>query len=419
MRRSDKTSYLIAIFATIVRYYDYALFGLSASAIASNFMPGGGSSDKLLNFFIIFSVSVAARPIGSIIFGRISDKIGRVVSVRITTIISTLSVMMIAVLPSYETLGFLATILLMLCRMLFIMSLAGEVDAIKVYIAEKIGKKSRHLASSVVSFSAQLGVLIAACMYHFTLTITEITWLWRVNFVIGGMFGLLVFILRKSLHESSYYIKSKLKNEDQGDLTLLKILAENRLKFILALLISGGVGASYNFLIIFLSTFVADILGIIPPCEAARNNIILIIVYASSCLISGFLADRVSVYKQIFISLIIVVCLVFTIHLLSIDDIFSFPVHVVIVFFVPIYMIPIQIKLQSMFSADIRVRMCSLAHSFGSMFLSSTIPFICMLLWKYTENFSVVCLYFAAIVSLIICSVFIMMKSGYRNMFET
>ena len=81
-------------------------------------------------------------------------------------------------------------------------------------------------------------------------------------------------------------------------------------------------------------------------------------------------------------------------------------------------MIPIQIKLQSMFSADIRVRFVSLAHSVGSMFLSSTIPFICMLLWKHSESFSVVCLYFMGIVLLIIGSVFITMKADYKNMFE-
>lgn len=419
MRISDKTSYLIAIFATIVRYYDYALFGLSASVIAGNFMPGDESSDKLLNFFMVFSVSVAARPIGSIIFGRISDKIGRVASVRITVIISVLSVMLIAVLPRYEVLGICTTIILVLARMLFIMSLAGEVDAIKVYVAEKIGKKSRHLASSIVSFSAQLGVLVAACMYHFTLGITEITWLWRINFVIGGVFGLLVFFLRKSLHESSYYMKSKLKDQNRSNLTLIAILLQNKIKFLLAMILSGGIGASYNFLIIFLSTFIANVKGDISSYDAAQNNIILIIVYGISCLFSGILADRVPVYKQIFISLILAMFLVLKMQLLVEDNVFFFPIHLAIVFFVPMYMIPIQIKLQSMFSADTRVRMSSLSHSVGSMILSATIPFVCMLLWKYTESFSAVCLYFTFILLLIACSAFVIMKVGYQNMFET
>ena len=419
MRISEKNSYLIAFFATTIRYYDYALFGLSASAIANNFMPNGTSSDKLLNFFMIFSLSVAARPIGSIIFGRISDKIGRVASVKITTIISAASTMVIVILPSYEIIGFLATVVLMLCRMLFIMSLAGEVDAIKIYIAEKIGKKSRHLASSLVSFSAQLGVLIAACMYHFTLSFTNISWLWRVNFVVGGIFGLVVFSLRRSLHESSYYIKNKQKNENQIDSSLVKIISQNKLKFLLALVLSGGLGASYNFLVIFLSTFASSVIGVISPQDAAKNNIMLIIVYAISCLVSGVLADRISIYKQMFISLVLALLLVFTMQYLSVYNIFSFPVHLFLVFFVPIYMIPIQVKLQSMFQADIRVRMCSLSHSLGSMILSATIPFFCMLLWKYTQNFSIVYIYFIVILLLMIGGTFVMMRGGYKNLFET
>ena len=81
-------------------------------------------------------------------------------------------------------------------------------------------------------------------------------------------------------------------------------------------------------------------------------------------------------------------------------------------------MIPIQVKLQSIFPANIRVRMCSLGHSLGSMILSSTIPFFCMLLWKYTENFSMIYIYFMVIVLLIIGVVFVLMKESYKNMFE-
>jgi len=418
LRVSEKTSYLIAFFATAIRYYDYALFGLSASVISSQFMPEGSNSDKLLNFFMIFSISVAARPIGSVIFGRISDIIGRVVSVKITTIISALSALIISILPDYGRIGLWATIVLTVCRMLFIMSLAGETDAIKIYIAEKIGKKSRHLASGLVSFSAQLGVLIAACMYHFTLSVSEITWLWRINFAVGGILGISVFLLRKSLRESSHYIKNRTEDKGKDEVNIAKIISQNKLKFFLTLMLNGGIGASYNFLVIFLSTFVAKVMGNISIHEAAENNIILIIVYAISCLISGGLADRVSIYKQIFISLLLTLILLFAMQILSINRLYFFPLHMLVVFSVPIYMIPIQIKLQSIFPVNIRVRMCSLGHSLGSMILSSTIPFFCMLLWKYTENFSIIYAYFMLIVSLVISGVFVVMRESYKNMFE-
>lgn len=379
-------------------------------------MPGGSSADKLLNFFLIFSLAVAARPLGSIIFGQISDKIGRVASVKITTIIAVCSVVLIALLPGYEVIGVWATILLTLCRMVFIMSLAGEIDSIKVYISEKIGKKSRHLASGLVSFSAQVGVLIAALMYHFTLSFDEIAWLWRVNFVIGGGLGMVVFILRNHLKESSYYTQHKPEKSEDN---LGKIISQNKLKFSLAMVLNGGLGASYNFWVIFLSTFIGNITGLISKTDASKNNVILVAVYGISALISGFLADKFgSIYKQILTSLIISLIAILAMQYLSFYNEFSFLLHAISVFLVPIYMVPMQIKLQSIFPAEIRVRMCSLSHSLGSMFLSSTIPFLCMFLWKQTEIFSAIYLYFMSLLLLMVGAILYLKKESYQNMFD-
>jgi len=381
-------------------------------------MPQGSSADQLLNFFIIFSIAVAARPVGSVIFGQISDKIGRAASVKITTIIAAISVIAIAFLPSYEMIGIGATLLLTLCRMLFIMSLAGETDAIKIYVAEKIGKKSRHLASSAVSFSAQVGVLIAACMYHYTLSFEDISWLWRVNFIIGGGLGLLVFCFRNYLQESQYYKGNKAKHSPKDD-SLIKIISQNRLKFSLATILSGGLGASYNFWIIFLGTFVGNITCLISKTDAAKNNIILIALYGCASLVSGVLADKISsIYKQIVAALVLSLVVVITMQVLSFYNIFLFPLHIIAVWLVPIYMIPIQIKLQSIFAAEIRVRMCSLSHSIGSMVFSSTIPLFCMFLWKHTEVFASVYMYFIMLLLLMLGGVVYLIKGKYDNMFD-
>lgn len=414
-----RNSYFIAFFTTIVRYYDYSLFGLSASAIASNFMPYGSKSDKLLDFFMIFSFSVIARPVGSIIFGRIADKIGRTDSVKITTIISATTALILGLLPGYEMIGGVAASIVTLCRMLFLMSLAGEADTIKVYIAEKIGKKRRNLVSALVSFFAQMGVLTAAFVYSVTLSYSDITWLWRVNFIIGGVLGLVVFYLRSHLKESSYYKEKKDAYQDEFKLGTVKLIVNNRKKLFLAFILSGGIGASYNFLIIFLGTFASNVMNVVSSVEAAKNNVILIIIYAISCLISGVLADRAnSIYKQIFMALISVLIILSIVQLKVMYKIL-FPFQFLLVAFVPIYMVPLQVKIQSMFSVMSRVRMYSLAHSLGSMIFSATIPFFCMLIWKYTESFSLVYAYFALIISIMIFAVSKLSYDNYENMFET
>ncbi|CAN0604451.1 unnamed protein product, partial [Ectocarpus sp. 12 AP-2014] len=153
----EYSSYIIAILATIVRYYDYALFGLSASVVSKTFMPGTDDSDQMLLFFAVFSLAVIARPLGSVVYGKIGDKAGRIVSMKLSTIIAAISTGVIALIPSFASWGALSVVLLTLCRMMFLMSLAGEIDAIKIFVAEKIGKKRRNFAIGIVAFSSQLG----------------------------------------------------------------------------------------------------------------------------------------------------------------------------------------------------------------------------------------------------------------------
>ncbi len=424
-----RKSYFIAFLATIIRYYDYALFGLSASTISNNFMPNISKTDQLFGFFVIFSISVAARPLGSIIFGRISDKVGRIVSVKLTTIIAAISAILIAFLPSYNIIGITATILLTIIRMIFIMSLAGEVDSIKIYVSEKIGTKNRHFGNGLISFFAQNGVLLAAFMYHFTCSFTEIAWLWRVNFIFGAVAGLVIFILRNNLIESNYYLKHQPKymqnarvdvvaQEAINQEDLIKIIAKNKLKFCLAVILSGVIGASYNFWLIFLSTFIGNAVNLITSFEASRNNIILITVYALFSLISGILADRKKlIYKQIFAALTLSIIVLLMIQYLSYVQKFSFFLHIVAVSLIPVYMIPIQVKLQSIFPTEVRVRMCSLSHSVGSMLFSSTIAFICIFLWKKTHFLPIIHVYFMSLLLLMIGALVILKKKSYSNMF--
>lgn len=395
-------SYVIAFLATIFRYYDYALFGLSASHIAKHLMPPGPSEDKLLKFFMVFSLAVLARPMGSLIFGHIADKVGRTASFKITNLIGIISVLFISLLPDYQYLGIWSIVILGLARMLFLMSLAAEVDNIKVYIMEKTRGKFKHFASALVSISGQMGALLAAFMYQFSLSLSEISWLWRVNFFIGAVFGLMIFFCRNFLTESSYYLEAK-SAQHQFDDNILKIIAKEWKKFLSALILSGGIGASYNFLIIFLGSFLASINETITLEMVAKNNVFLIMTYAVGCFFSGVIADRI--YKT---SVQAVSALLLTILLLPVIGIMFkfqseiFYVQLIAVFLVPFYAIPIQVKLQNSFEPTLRVSLYSLSHSVGSMIFSATMPAFCMLIWWYTGSFMFLCAYFAVLISLML-----------------
>jgi MFS family permease len=415
----EYSSYIIAILVTMVRYYDYALFGLSASVISKTFMPGSDDSDQMLIFFAVFSLAVVARPLGSVLFGKIGDRISRVASVKIATIIAAISTSAIALIPSFNSWGWVSVMLLTLCRMMFLMSLAGEVDAIKIFVAEKIGKKRRNFAIGVVSFSSQLGVILASVMHYIAISIEELEFAWRLNFVLGGFLGIIVIMLRGYLRESQTFLNSKSRMSQKYNSGIGTLVANNRLKFFLSVMVNGMLGGGYHFLIIFLGTFASNVADVVSINQASSSNIILIALYGMGCFISGYLADNINPLKQISFALSLSIICVLIMEFIIGAGIFSFALHRVLAFVIPFYSIPCATKIQSLFPTGIRMRMYSLSHSIGSMVFSSTTPFVCMLIWRWTAMFSMVLGYFLLQLGLLFFVLIYTSRKEYSNFFET
>ena len=412
-----RPSLLIAFFLMIVRYYDYAIFGLSAEILSGNFLPIEEQDKQLLLFFAIFGASVIAKPFGSIIFGFISDKYGRIASIKISIFFATISTILIGLTPEFNKIGIFATIILIFCRMAFLMSLAGESDTIKIYVAEKVGSKYRNYANGIVSFCSQVGVLLAATAYHFSTELINIPYLWRVNFLIGGALGIFIIFMRHFFQESEEFIKhqKKFTTKEIKLSDLAHILTNQKGKFTIALLINGCLGGVYHFLIIFWVVFIAKIASIISSHDAKLMNMILIVTYAFMSLLSGLLADKYNPKRQIIISLLLSIVAVL-ISCFFLSKAFS-PIYfaMICIAFAPLYAVPLQIIIQSIFETNVRARMYSLSHSIGGMIFSSSTPFFCMLVWKYFHSLSLVLGFFLLLLLILSSTVIYLYNNLVKN----
>lgn len=399
---------LIAFFTTLVQCYDYALFGLSAAVLSKVFMSNCSNEEQLQNFFAVFSAAVIMKPLGAIIFGKIGDKYGRATSVKFAAATAAFSTTLIGFTPGFDYIGWGATGILTFCRMIFLMSLAGEIDTTRIYISEKMGT-NKNFANGILSFCSQSGALLAAISYHYAAK-SEIPDLWRINFIIGGSLGVLILLMRNYFQESEEFLKykaSRKSNNDNNNDGLLKIIALNKSKFITSLLISGCAGGIYHFLIIFFGTFNLKILNVFTKDEAQLLNIILISTYSFAALISGWLADRITPIKQIKFAIIMSFILALILQIIFIKNLSLGKYAIMaLVGFMPFYTVPLHIIIQSLFSVEIRVRMCSLSHALGGMIFSSTTPFLCMLIWRHTHSLNLVFAYFMGLVSIILAAVF-------------
>jgi MFS family permease len=120
----------------ILEWYDFALFGFFAGIIGELYFPNSTSLIRLLKVFLVFSVGFFARPLGALIFGYISDKYGRSVSLKLTPVLITLPTFLLSCLPTYRQIGFLAPLILLLIRILQGVCVGGEFANCIIYLCE-------------------------------------------------------------------------------------------------------------------------------------------------------------------------------------------------------------------------------------------------------------------------------------------
>ena len=402
----SNSAFLVAFFTTVIRYYDYALFGLSASILAQNFLPNIEQDKQLLSFFAILSAAVIVRPLGSLIFGFIGDRYGRTKSIKISMFMSSISTGLIAITPSFEMIGIFAIVVLTLCRMVFLASLAGEVDGIKVYVAEKTRDDRKNLNIGIVSCCSQIGALLAAIVYYYASNSS--TWyLWRFNFFIGAIFGLFNILMRNFFKESGEFLYYK--NKPSSKSTIWQIIKDNKLSFIIALLITGATGGVYHFLVIFLGVFFTKIAFINHP-EIRFMNVALTTTYGISAVFAGLLADKINPLRQITLALFASIIVALGMQIMLYKQIFNILYPIALIGLAAFYAVPLQIIVQSLFSTNVKMRLYSLSHSFGGIILSSTTPFFSMLLWQNFKSLSLTLSFFVFLLIILISTVLVLRR---------
>ena len=380
---------LIALLSNIIQHFEYAMFGISSAIITKIFFPPGEFIDRLIGFYFILLLSVLFRPIGSYIFGRIGDEYGRSKAFKLGMTISAIATIVIGIIPGFDNIGYFSILLVLICRISLIMT--GQIDNVTIYITETIPKNYENLASGLISLSLQFGIFLASLIYSLTDDI-EISGLWRLNFIISGILGLVIMLMRRFIVETKEY--RKYKAEKPRYESIINIIGSNKRDFVRAMMIHGSIGGMYNFFILFFINYVGRVVEIasISMLNLATNIGIACCAFLAP--LAGLIADKTNPHKQIFYSLIICL-LIAIINIIYIDQfIYPFYGHIALMAVYPFFTAPIIIYLKKLFSVGVRMRLYSLSHTFGSTILSTTTPIIATILWKYTGNITAPFIYF-------------------------
>jgi MFS transporter, MHS family, proline/betaine transporter len=208
-RDQSRKAIYAATIGNVMEWYDFAVFGYLAGALAQNFFPKDDPNSALFNTFLIFGVGLIFRPLGGIVIGRMGDTHGRKPALILTILLMALGTLIIGLLPSYATLGVTAPVLLLGARLLQGFSSGGEWGGATAFMAEWSVEGKRGYYTSFQQMSVAGGALLGvgfAALLTSTLGSAAINdWAWRIPFLVGGLFGPIGLWLRREVDETPPY----------------------------------------------------------------------------------------------------------------------------------------------------------------------------------------------------------------------
>lgn len=235
----------------LVEWYDWYAYSAFAIYFSAAFFPEGNDTVKLLNTAGIFALGFLMRPLGGYIFGRIADRIGRKQSMTLSVLLMSLGSLLIALTPTYTTIGILAPILLLTARLLQGLSVGGEYGVSATYLTEMATKNRRGFYSSFQYVTLIGGQLLALALQLFLqkvlLSEEQLQeWGWRIPFVFGAILSIVALYLRKNLDETSAFENQKAKGTEKKG-TLKELLKHPKALITVIGLTLGGTLAFYTY----------------------------------------------------------------------------------------------------------------------------------------------------------------------------
>lgn len=215
---------------TLIEWYDFYIFGSLAVVIANQFFPKTNPTAALLSTLATFAAGFIVRPFGALVFGRLGDLVGRKYTFLLTLVLMGGSTFAIGCIPSYESIGFIAPILVLVFRLIQGLALGGEYGGAATYVAEHAPVNRRGYFTSWIQTTATLGLFISLGVILMTRHFLDADqaksiakfndWGWRIPFWISSLLVLVSIYIRLRMAESPMY--TKLKSEGKTSVNPLK-----------------------------------------------------------------------------------------------------------------------------------------------------------------------------------------------------
>lgn len=275
----------------VIDNFDNMLFGFFAVALAPLFFPSDNAVVSYISSFGAFGAGFLARPFGAMFWGRLGDRYGRKLSMTYSLSLMGVPTFIIGILPTYDDIGMAAPVILVICRLLQGFFIGGEYAGACLYMSEVQNKQNVGKNNSILVSSGFVGAILGTLLGALALAEFTPDWSWRFLFILGGIFAMSIYFLRRNLPETDEFCQEK----NSRFIGFSEAVQNNLVKIIPSVFLFGYPLVSFYIAIIYGNSIFQKINFSSSQSMLIGTFTILVVIFSS--LIVGRIADRVGFYK--------------------------------------------------------------------------------------------------------------------------
>lgn len=293
-----------------LEFYDFTIYALFSPYISHHFFANTNNVVGLIETFAVFALGYFARPLGGIVFGHLGDKFGRKSAFSLSVFIMAIATLLMGLLPSFQSIGVLAPILLMGLRLMQGFSVGGEIPGAAVFTIEHVAPKKRGVSIGIVfmciTLGNTLGAIVGVILTQLLNQEQMLAWGWRIPFILGFFLGIISYIIRKNMIETPIFT-AMLKEKKLQQMPFFRLLTLHQVKLIQAFFLTAATSSIIS-LFLYLPTYLTNISDM-TLSQAYVINVMSFLVFAVMTAVFGYCADHIDRKKLMLTGTILLMAL--------------------------------------------------------------------------------------------------------------